>query len=121
MSLGITPSQSAPSPQSPQKIRNSASIGRRRPTSPNHETAVQAVVPSITTGSHASRVSSGSTTPARSSSGVGRSKQTKMIIASGSSTPMTAASTTATWPAPGNNYAGDAAGVGLFRDRVNAA
>ena len=38
----------------------------------------------------------------------GRSKRTKTILASGSSTPMTAASTTATWPAPRNNCAGDA-------------
>ncbi|MGR6962964.1 hypothetical protein ACU610_00640 [Geodermatophilus sp. URMC 61] len=37
----------------------------------------------------------------------GRSKQMKTILASGSSTPMTAASTTATWPAPGNDCAGD--------------
>ncbi len=33
----VTPSQSAHSPQSPQKVRNSASIGRRRPSTPNQD------------------------------------------------------------------------------------
>jgi hypothetical protein len=45
----ITPSQFAHSPQSPQKVRNSAKIGRRRPITPNHEAAGQAQVSSITT------------------------------------------------------------------------
>ncbi len=62
----ITPSQSAHSPQSPQKVRNSASIGRRRPTAPNLEAAGQAQVPSSTTRSRVSRVSSGSTSGAGS-------------------------------------------------------
>jgi hypothetical protein len=67
VSLRITPSQSAPSPQSPQGVRNSASIGRRQPTTPNHETAGIAAVSSITARSRVSRVSSGSTSRAGSS------------------------------------------------------
>jgi hypothetical protein len=59
----ITPSQSAHSPQSPQKVRNSASIGRRRSTTPNHEAAGQAQVSSIIAPSRTSWVSSGSTSP----------------------------------------------------------
>jgi hypothetical protein len=64
----ITPSQSAHSPQSPQKVRNSATIGRRRPTASDDEAAGNPGVPSITTRRRASRVRSGSTSPAGCSS-----------------------------------------------------
>jgi hypothetical protein len=49
------------SAHSPQKVRNSASIGHCRPTTPNDETAGQVNIPSMTARSRASRVSSGST------------------------------------------------------------
>ncbi len=53
---------SAHSPQSPRKVRNSASSRRRRPTTPNRETPAQAQSSSITAPSRASPVSSGSST-----------------------------------------------------------
>jgi len=64
MGLRIMPSQSAHSPQSPRKVRNSANIGCRRPTMLNDERAAQMRVPSISPHSRTPRVSSGSTSPA---------------------------------------------------------
>jgi hypothetical protein len=62
MGLRITRSQSAHSPQSPRKVRNSAIIGRRWPTMLNDERAASVRFPSISARSRTPRVSSGSTT-----------------------------------------------------------
>jgi hypothetical protein len=63
MGLRITPSQSAHSPQSPRKVRNSANIGCRRPTMVNDERAAQMRVLLISAHSRTPRVRSGSSTP----------------------------------------------------------
>lgn len=59
----VTPFQSADSPQSPQIVRNSVSIGRRRPRVPNDKTAGLAPGPSIIAHGRASQADSGSTSP----------------------------------------------------------
>jgi hypothetical protein len=92
MGLRITPSQSAHGPQSPRKVRNSAIIGRRRPTMLNDERAAPVRFPSISARSRTPRVSSGSssrrTAAPQVASGVptfklltdGRSRETNVAL-----------------------------------------